>query len=85
MCIWAPDDVSHHAPALIDTAHLEEAVARAGVTTDTLKGESGNYIKLEFSKDVIISCLRGKHLVTAAKGLFPREAERLIVRLYSNG
>jgi hypothetical protein len=85
-CDWAPEQVSHQIPALIDPALLQESLQRAGnnLSLEGLKREDGAFAELDLADGKVI-CLKGEHRVLASDATVANRKKRWIVRLYSTG
>ncbi|RBR26538.1 uncharacterized protein FIESC28_00655 [Fusarium coffeatum] len=80
---FAPHQISHQIPALIDQAQLSLALANANVSIETLRRTDVEIVELEFTAGSPVRCLRGQDRVLAALSVASDANKRWVIRLYA--
>jgi hypothetical protein len=79
------EDSCHHVKGLVSQHSLEEAVARAAISSGDLMQGTGPFAELEFPPDVKIECLDGHDILAAADKVLQGSKKRWNVDLYLDG
>lgn len=77
-------DPEHYVTALIDSHKLEQALNLSHLERNTLF-QVNNPPALSLEDTVVLSCLRGRDFLEAARRLLPPGEKWVVARLYSDG
>jgi hypothetical protein len=75
-------EIFDRVPVVIEQRQIDEALARAGISSAQLLEARDGHIELDFPADVHLRCLRGRHRVLAAPGTLPLNGRRWTVDLF---
>ncbi|KAL7755442.1 hypothetical protein ACKLNR_014540 [Fusarium oxysporum f. sp. zingiberi] len=79
---FAPHQISHQIPALIDQTQFNEALNNANVSSERLKRNDVEIVELNFAAGSRVHCLRGQDRVLAAMRVAEDMNRRWVIRLY---
>ncbi|KAF5967350.1 hypothetical protein FBULB1_11253 [Fusarium bulbicola] len=79
---FAPHQISHQIPALIDQTQLTEALKNANISSERLRRNDVEIVELNFATGSRVHCLRGQDRVLAAMRVAEDMNRRWVIRLY---